>query len=170
MPPTDSPLDPEAAGIPPAGLPTDQAAILNDLAQACFDSAEGFREAAEEVDNRPLTQLFRELSDQRSLFADELARLAAYKGTEPNTTHRSLSATARQWWMAARAKVAVDDVLAVLQEAERAEDVIKARYEDALQRYPTDSPIHERLVQQYDQVKAGHDRVRDLRDLQKKQG
>jgi len=165
---TYTPLHPNAAGISPLGLPADQAKILQDLAQVCFDSAEGFRQAAEEVADQPLTQLFRELSDERSLFAQELNRLATYKGGKGESETPSLAATAHQWWMAARAKIATDDVLAVLQEAERGEDVIKAKFKDALERLPSDKPIHKRVNQQFEQIKTGHDRVRDLRDLQKK--
>ncbi len=165
---TYTPLHPTAAGISPQGLPADQANILEGLAQTCFDSAEGFRQASEEITDQPLTKLFRELSDERALFADELNRLATYKGGDAAGETRSLAATAHQWWMAVRAKIARDDVFAVLQEAERGEDVIKAKYEDALERLPTGSALHKRVHEQYEQVRSGHDRVRDLRDLQKK--
>jgi uncharacterized protein (TIGR02284 family) len=52
----------------------------------------------------------------------------------------------------------------VLVEAEFGEDHIKEAYEEALTR-TGDSAINALLQKQYVRVKAGHDRIRDLRDM-----
>jgi uncharacterized protein (TIGR02284 family) len=53
-----------------------------------------------------------------------------------------------------------------LAEAERGEDHIKRAYEDVLTE-TAGSPMNGVLQVQYSQVKAGHDKVRDLRDAMK---
>jgi len=58
------------------------------------------------------------------------------------------------------------DAYAVLAEAERGEDQIKHAYEDVLQE-TAGSAMNDVLQSQYAIVKAGHDKIRDLRDAHK---
>ena len=51
-------------------------------------------------------------------------------------------------------------------EAERGEDEIKHRYEEALKAVPG-SAVEDVVRSQYERVKAGHDTIRDLRDVHK---
>ena len=62
-----------------------------------------------------------------------------------------------------RGSIKDDNAHAVLSEAERGEDAIKARYEDVLKENPG-NPVSDVLHRQYASVKAMHDRVRDMRD------
>ena len=55
------------------------------------------------------------------------------------------------------------DQHSILAECERGEDVIKNKYEDLIPKI-AGSPVTSLLNQQYAQVKAAHDRIRDLRD------
>ena len=58
------------------------------------------------------------------------------------------------------------DAYVVLIEAERGEDHIKEAYEDVL-KATAGSAMNDVLQAQYARVKAGHDKVRDLRDAYK---
>ncbi len=67
-------------------------------------------------------------------------------------------------WINVRSKLNSGDPHVVLVEAEFGEDQIKDAYEDALEQ-TTGNAMNAVLQKQYSQVKAGHDRIRDLGDL-----
>ncbi|MFN3168107.1 MAG: PA2169 family four-helix-bundle protein [Phycisphaeraceae bacterium] len=138
---------------------------LKDLTRINRDSAAGFEEAADVVENDRLQQLFRDLAKQRVTFADELNRYVDLNegDTEITTSWRNMF---HRWWIDVRGKAAGGDAYVVLAEAERGEDAIKHMYEDVLKQ-TAGSPVNETLLKQYGEVKKGHDTVRDLRDAVK---
>jgi uncharacterized protein (TIGR02284 family) len=140
---------------------------LEELIQANIDSANGFSEAAEQIDHSALTDLFKELGEQRRQLAAELTTHLAEAGEEP-TAEGSLLASLHRVWLDVRGKLAGGDPAAVLSEAERGEDHIKAAYENVLKR-TAGSAMNSVLNEQYAIVKAGHDRIRNLRDQFKNQ-
>ena len=75
----------------------------------------------------------------------------------------SVLGAVRRWWMEVRGKLNGGDDHVVLIEAERAEDTIKARYEEVLAEV-AGNPVNDILLRIYSEVKRGHDRIRDLRD------
>lgn len=138
---------------------------LQDLVQINIDSRDGFQHAAEKVDNLTLQSLFQKLASERNQQADELSRLLAINLEEP---HRkgSYAAAIHRCWTACREACSSNNAYAVLAEAERGEDQIKAAYENALKQ-TAGSAVNDVLTRQYAQVKDAHDRVRDLRDESK---
>jgi uncharacterized protein (TIGR02284 family) len=74
----------------------------------------------------------------------------------------TVSGAAHRFLMNIRGKLG-GGVPVMLIEAERGEDYIKSKYEGALKEH-AGSAITDVLNQQYAAVKAGHDRVRELRD------
>lgn len=145
-----------------AGLDDDAVDQLNDLISLNIDSAKGFAQAAESVDVAAYASLFRDLGRQRQNNADELRREVLADGEEP-TDSGSSKGTAHRWWMNLRDKITTSEAYDVLAEAERGEDVIKERYEEVL-KSTTDHGLNGVVQRQYTNVKAGHDRIRDLRD------
>ena len=139
---------------------------LKDLTRINRDSAAGFKEAADVVENDRIEQLFRELAVQRARFAEQLNEYVDLNegDTEITTSWRNMF---HRWWLDLRGKLSGGDAYAVLAEAERGEDVIKGMYEDVLKK-TAGSPINDLLLKQYGEVKKGHDTVRDLRDAVKK--
>jgi len=138
---------------------------LNDLVRVNIDSAEGFATAANQIDNPRIAALFASLSQQRRLFAEQL-RCFVEMNDEAARDAGSIQGDLHRWWLNLRAAVSGGDGYAVLAEAERGEDVIKKRYEEALEQ-TTGSAVHETIQRQYADVKQAHDHVRDLRDLKK---
>ncbi len=135
---------------------------LQDLIQVNLDSAKGFVEAAKRVESESLTKLFTELAREREQNATELQQ-----SVERNGQHAcedgSLAAAFHRVWLDFRGRLAGGDSLVILQEAERGEDHIKAVYEDVLVR-TAGSALNSVITRQYSAVKAGHNKVRDLRD------
>jgi len=139
--------------------------VIQELIQLNIDSAEGFTAAAEMIDDSSLASAFREYASERADNAAELKSNVAYNGEEPSQSGSTLG-TLHRWWLELRGRITSDKEYSVLTEAERGEDAIKKRYEEAL-RQTSGTPIHDTLSNQYSGVKTIHDRVRHLRDARK---
>ena len=145
-------------------LPGETVDKLQDLLRVNIDSENGFRDAAEQVDDVALRRIFRQFADERQNNAAELKQFVEFNGEKP-VEDGSLLATLHRSWMDLKAALTSNDAKAVLNEAERGEDHIKHIYEDILTE-TAGSPIHDVLQHQYVTVKAAHDVVRDLRDAE----
>jgi uncharacterized protein (TIGR02284 family) len=143
-------------------LSADTVSQLQELIQINIDSRDGFRQAAEGLEDLTLRSAFEQLAQDRDLQADELARYVAWNGEMPRR-EGSLAATVHRTWMKVREMLATDNRHAMLSEAERGEDAIKEAYENALKGVPG-SAMNDVLLRHYATVKASHDRIRDLRD------
>lgn len=138
---------------------------LQKLIRANIDSYNGFHESAEEMDDPQLSELFREIGDQRSAMASELQCYVEFNGKEAEDDG-SVAAKTHRIWINIRGKLNGGDPYVILIEAERGEDHIKEAYEDVLKE-TAGSPMNDVLQAQYAKVKAGHDKIRDLRDAKK---
>jgi uncharacterized protein (TIGR02284 family) len=138
---------------------------LQDLIQVNIDSRDGFRHAAEKIENMTLSTYFQALALERDEQASELSRFVAANREDPRS-EGSVAAALHRSWMTIRESLSSNNVYAVLAEAERGEDQIKQSYETAL-RETAGSAVNDVLTRQYAQVKAAHDRIRDLRDEHK---
>lgn len=135
---------------------------LQELIQINIDARDGFRQAAQAIDDLTLRSAFEQLASDREAQSNELARFVTWNGEVPRR-EGSMAAAMHRSWMSIREMLSSDDRYAMLCEAERGEDSIKAAYEDAL-RCTAGCDAHDVLVSQYDAVKSAHDRIRDLRD------
>ncbi|TWU44295.1 hypothetical protein Q31b_18310 [Novipirellula aureliae] len=139
---------------------------LQKLIRANIDSYNGFHESAEEIDDSRLKVLFKELGDERSAMASELQNYVDFNGDDAEDDG-SVAAKTHRIWINIRSKINGGDPYVILIEAERGEDHIKEAYEDVLKE-TAGSAMNDVLTEQYAKVKAGHDKVRDLRDAYKK--
>jgi len=135
---------------------------VQDLIRLNIDSSEGFTAAAEMIEDRRVSELFREYAAQRSANAEELKSAVAFNGDKPAESGTT-KGTLHRWWLEVRSSVVGGDAANVLSEAERGEDYIKERYETVVKEV-AGTPVSELLMNQYRGVKAAHDHVRDLRD------
>ena len=145
-------------------LPQKSLDYLQDLIQANIDSRDGLREAAKHLtptSDGPLYQLFYSLADERAAQASELQAILACNDERPATSG-SVTAMAHRAWTDFREAIGGGEK-ALLEEAERGEDQIKAAYETAIVDLGTCECV-ETLRKHYAAVKAAHDRIRDLRD------
>ncbi|MEZ6137576.1 MAG: PA2169 family four-helix-bundle protein [Pirellulaceae bacterium] len=138
---------------------------LQMLIRANIDSYNGFHESAEEIDDARLSALFKEVGDQRSAIASELQEFVEFNGREAEDDG-SVAAKTHRIWINIRGKLNGGDPHVILIEAERGEDHIKAAYEEVLKE-TAGSAMNDVLTRQYASVKAGHDKIRDLRDAYK---
>lgn len=139
------------------------ASVLNSLIETCKDGQEGFRSAAEDVENPALKSLFSELSMQREQFASELQVLVRGFGEEYEKSG-SVAGAMHRGWIDLKSALSSGDDHSVLVECERGEDSAVAEYQDALEHDELPENIQHAIQRQYIEVQAAHDRVRDLRD------
>ena len=135
---------------------------LQDLIQYNIDARDGFQEAAEQVDEMSVAEMFRQCAQERSANATELQQFVTRSGEEAEDSG-SFSAAAHRAWLDLRATFTGGSAHAVLAEAERGEDHIKDAYEKFLKECPG-SAVNDVVQQQYMGIKAAHDRVRQMRD------
>lgn len=139
--------------------------ILNDLIEVLKDGQEGFRSAAEAIEDPTLKSMLSDASLQRSKFSGELQQLVQQLGEEPEKTS-SVASALHRGWINLRTALQGGDSYAIFAECERGEDSAVANYKEALD---ADLPADVRSVvaEQYTTVKATHDKVRDTRDMLK---
>jgi conserved hypothetical protein len=139
--------------------------LLNDLIQTLRDGREGFKQAAEAVKDPQLKSLFTEYSQQRLRFATALQSQVQTLGQEPETSSSAAGALHRGWINLKSAVTGGDDH-AILAECERGEDSAVEEYKKALDDDLSPS-LYELVSRQYTDIKAAHDRIRNLRDTRK---
>ncbi|HSH87674.1 MAG TPA: PA2169 family four-helix-bundle protein [Methylophilus sp.] len=141
----------------------DVIAILNELIEISKDGEEGFRSAAEHVDDARLKDFFLRRSKEVSESVRELQALVSALGGVPvNAT--SIGGTLHRRWIDLKTALTANDNLAVLNETERGEEVALAAYRDALEiELPHD--IRAVVIRQLAGVKRNHALVKQLRDV-----
>ena len=129
---------------------------LNKLIETCKDGEAGFKVCAEDVKRPDMKQLFSQRSRQCAEAAEELQRTVLELGGEPEDS-TSVGADLKSL-------VTGKDEEAILNEAERGEDVAKERYSEALTKnLPPE--IRSMVERQYQGVLRNHDEVRAMRDV-----
>ena len=140
--------------------------VIDNLIETLKDGQEGFKQAAEAVNDPTLKSLFLDYSQQRSRFAAELQSEARRHGeTEPETSSSATGAMHRGW-INLKSAITGGDEHAILAECERGEDSAVEQYKKALEDGLT--PAAQELVsRQFAEIKAAHDRIKSLRDAAK---
>lgn len=134
---------------------------IQDLIKINVDSRDTFQELADNTGNASVAIMFRELAAERNRNVAELESLINFNGKQPNETG-SVAAAYHRIVISLRSALGAGTTT-MLNEAESAEDKIKARYEEVLTRDPG-SAASDVLHRQYAGVRAAHDRVKAIRD------
>jgi uncharacterized protein (TIGR02284 family) len=133
---------------------------LNNLIETCRDGQEGFKTAAEGVNNGELKELFYSYSQQRAGFAGELQDEVRRLGGDPEETG-SVTASLHRGWMDIKAAVTGGAESSVLAECERGETAALSNYRAA---FNVDMPtnVRQALERQFAEIKEAHNRIRNL--------
>lgn len=140
----------------------DTISTLNGLIEICKDGQEGFKDAAEGVENSQLKTTFYEFSQQRAEFAGVLQECVRRLGGDPETTS-SVAGAVHRGWIDLKSALTGGSEEAVLNECERGEDHAKDAYVEA-SKQPLPADILDIVRQQSQSVLAAHNRIRDLRN------
>lgn len=140
----------------------DTISTLNGLIEICKDGQEGFKEAAEGVENSQLKTTFYEFSQQRAEFAGVLQELVRRLGGDPEKSS-SVAGAMHRAWVDLKAALTGGSEEAILNECERGEDYAKEAYIKACEE-PLPADVADVVRQQSQSVIAAHNRIRDLRN------
>jgi uncharacterized protein (TIGR02284 family) len=135
---------------------------LNSLIATTLDSVQGYREASKDIEGGRLGALFSDRANERAQVATALQAEVSRLGGSPSDGG-SLLGGAHRMFVNLKAAVAGQDKQAIVNEVERGEDHIKAKYEDALKDEALSSPVRAAIEAGYGSVRAGHDQMRDLK-------
>lgn len=140
----------------------DVISTVNGLIETNKDGQQGFADAAEGVESSDIKSVFYEAGQQRAQFVGELQTLVRELGGDPENSG-SIAGAIHRGWINIKSAVTGKDETAILNEAERGEDIAVKAYKDALeQNLP--SNVQSTIQNQYSQVQATHDKVKALRD------
>ncbi len=142
---------------------TEKIEVLNDLTETLKDGQHGFQTAAKDVKAPELAQIFQRYATQRAEFASKLQAHVVALGADVEKSG-SIAGSVHRGWINLKSALSSNEPQAVLEEAERGEDVAVAAYRKALERTDLDAPTRTLISTQYTAVKAAHDHVRNLRD------
>ena len=104
-------------------------AILNGLIATTIDSADGYREAANDAQSDRFRSIFMERADERDDVVEQLSDRVRELGSDP-ANNGTTRAAAHRVFMNLREAVTGTDDTAIISEVERGEDHIKAKYEE----------------------------------------
>ena len=141
---------------------------INNLIETLKDGEKGFKEAADAVQDPELKALFREYSQQRSRFVNQLQTQARTLGESDPEKSSSAAGAMHRAWINLKSAITSGDDHAILAECERGEDSAVKQYEEALDDGLT-APISDIVSEQYIEVMAAHDRIKELRDKAEKE-
>lgn len=142
------------------------ASILEELVETLEDGREGFKKAADKLEDDGHHELARKMaqySDQRARLSAELREIALADGVDVEDKG-TVGAALHRGWMAIADAVSGDDPHAVLAVAESGEDHAVAEFEKALGNDDLPAAWRPVIVAQAEAVKSAHDEVRALRD------
>ena len=129
--------------------------VLNTLIRTTLDSHKGFEEACEDSEGQH-GQFFQQMASERSQVASQLQAQVAALGGDPEDDS-SFTAAAHRGFMNLKQAVMGDSDEAVIEEVERGEDYLKAKYETALQDGELSPQTRQIIEQAYQSVRKGHD-------------
>ena len=135
--------------------------ILNSLIETTLDSVDGYSEAAKDAANPGHRNLFQQRASERRQVVNELQGQVRVLGGKPEDDGTVLAAGHRVFLKLRDSLTKGDD--SVIEEVERGEDHIKAKYEDALEDHELSASVRDVVVRAYSSVKSGHDQMRDMK-------
>jgi uncharacterized protein (TIGR02284 family) len=136
--------------------------VLNSLIETTLDSANGYREAAENAQSSQYSSMFAQRAARRAQLVGELQQEVRSFGGSPETDQSLLGKAHNKFVDLKNALVGGDD-RAVINEVERGEDVIKAKYEAVLNDRDLPPTARDLLNRAYGSIKADHDEISRLK-------
>ena len=136
--------------------------VLNSLIETTLDSAHGYEEAAENAKNPAFRTMFSERAQKRMKITGELQQEVRTFGGDPQE-HQSMLGKAHNKFVDLKAAVMGHDDKAIVNEVERGEDFIKAKFKGVLEDEDLPSNVRQIVDRAYQEIKADHDQASALK-------
>ena len=140
----------------------DQISTLNGLIETTLDSITGYEDSAKNIDNERLREIFRQRADERQQVVSDLREEVRRLGGEPEESGSFLGKT-HQRFEDLKAAITGRDEKAIINEVERGEDFIKAKFEKALESENLGAESRQLVERAYQSVRSGHDQISQLK-------
>jgi uncharacterized protein (TIGR02284 family) len=137
--------------------------LLNSLIETTLDSAHGYEEAAENAQEGRLKTLFAERSRRRLELARELQQEVRTFGGEPEDSQSMLGKAHNKFVDLKNTLLGGHDETAVIDEVERGEDIIKAKFEKAMDDVDLPATARQVVHRAYESIRADHDEISQLK-------
>ncbi len=136
--------------------------VLNSLITTTIDSANGFERSAEDADVTQFVEMFREFGQERREVVGRLQERVRTLGGTPNDDG-SLKADLHRRWVDLRDAISKGGDREIIEEVERGEDYLKAKYDTALEDTELSPETMAVIREAYQSVRAGHDKASALK-------
>ena len=136
--------------------------VLNSLIETTLDSANGYQDAAEAADSPELKATFTERAKRRQDLARQLQEEVRSFGGEPEQD-QSLVGKAHNKFAELRGKLMGNSDKGVVDEVERGEDVIKAKFEHASRGDELPDTVRQMVASAFASIKSDHDDISRLK-------
>ena len=133
--------------------------VLNSLIETTLDSANGYREAAENAQSSQYRTMFEERSRRRMDLTRQLQEEVRSFGGEPETDQSMMGKAHNKFVDLKNALTGGPSDKAVIDEVERGEDMIKAKYEKAVNDSDLPVEVRQRITTAYESIRADHDEI-----------
>ena len=133
--------------------------VLNSLIETTLDSANGYKDAAEHVDNPQYKTMFAERSSKRMELSRRLQDEVRTFGGKPEDDQSVIGKLHNKFVGLKDAVSGGSSDKGVIDEVERGEDVIKAKYEAATKDDELPTELRSVITDAYQSVKQDHDEI-----------
>jgi uncharacterized protein (TIGR02284 family) len=141
---------------------SDEITTLNTLTATLLDSVQGYRDAAENSESGRFQEMFRTNADERARCAEDLRAEVRRLGGEPEDDQSTMGAL-HQRWLDLKAAVTGQDDKAIINEVERGEDYLKAKFQTALESDTLSGEARAVVESVHQSVLKGHDQVSSIK-------
>ena len=135
--------------------------VLNGLIETTLDSADGYREAAEQTDDAHYRTLFQHRAAERQQIADDLSAAVRGLGGDPESDGSILAKAHRAFLDVKHALLRNDD--SVVGSINAGEGFITAKYDKALEDGGISATTRETIRRAHAAVRTGQDEMHVLR-------
>jgi uncharacterized protein (TIGR02284 family) len=146
-----------------ANIPEKAFDLVQNLIEACRDSEQGYKDAAEKIGTADLRTFFLERSRERGQYAVELRNALQQFGKTDVSVRGTVAGNIRRLWMDLKANLG-GGYQAILNSLEAAEDSVKTAYQEAMRAVDLPPALMSIIRTQAQNIFTAHDYVRNLRD------
>jgi uncharacterized protein (TIGR02284 family) len=139
-----------------------QIKVLNELIETTIDSITGYEDSAQNVENERFREIFRQRADERQQVVEQLRSEVRRLGGDPEDAGTFMGKT-HQRFLDLKAAITGRDEKAIINEVERGEDYLKAKFEAALNDSSLSGESRSIVERAFQSVRAGHDQISQLK-------
>jgi uncharacterized protein (TIGR02284 family) len=141
------------------------AAVVEDLVKINNDRIEGYQKAAKQTDEADLKELFDTMIADSRHFTVELNKYLRDMG-EDRERDTTLAGKIYRTWMDVKVSFGGADRHAILASCEYGEDAAQKSYRQAMEQSYLPEDLRAIIRQQQNKLKASHDNIRHMRDVE----